>query len=96
MGPQDLLPPRSGLPDGDRLTAGIHTAMAEGKDPPERAQNRSLAPAIGSASTLDRTHALNESADHREEDLDQRHSDQQPLHVPEDYARLDGTVRSFV
>jgi hypothetical protein len=68
------LPPRSDLPDGSRLTGGI-TAMGEREDPPERAQDRSLAPAIGSASALDRPHALDESADHRKQDVHQRRPD---------------------
>lgn len=63
--------------------------MAVGEDPPKCAQDRLLAPAIGGASALDCSHALDELADHREEDVDQRGSDEQPSHVPEDYAVLD-------
>jgi hypothetical protein len=63
--------------------------MAVGEDPPKCAQDRLLAPAVGRASALDCSHALGESADHREEDVDQRGSDEQPSHGPDDYAVLD-------
>jgi hypothetical protein len=56
--------------------------------PTEMCSSPLFAPAVGRASALDCSHALDES-DHGEEDVDQRGSDEQTSHVPEDSAVLD-------
>jgi hypothetical protein len=58
---------------------GLQT-VTDREHPTEDAQDRLLAPAVGTAGTSDRTHALNEPADQGEEEIHRQETNREPPH----------------
>lgn len=72
-----------------RLGAAAVEAVARGKDPAEGAQDRLLAPAVGSAATPDGADAFYEASDQGKEQVERGGAEEETLH------NADGTAASM-